>query len=377
MHLGAGLARSFRRAAWRAGLIADRTRSAARHVERVLDTHGRESFERSGVPGLAVVVRFAEGRTITRCFGVAGGATPMRVDAVVPALSLSKPVTAMCAMALVDRKELSLDEPVWRRMRSFSFPAHRTGGFDPDGITLRRLLSHGAGLSVPLHGLSEDGRRLTPKELIEREPDEAHTLRLVDAPGTTLRYSGGGYSLVEQLIEDATGVPFARVARERVLRPLGMNDSDYELTPDLAARLATPHDGENLPMAQRRQASTAASGLYSTAHDLAVFWSSLVPGSAGEPAGRGVISPESCREMLTPQVVGADGTVCGLGFYLRPKRSDLGYAHLGFFGGWNHHAAGFLRRRVALVAFSNGDRGRACVSPLVRELSATLYEWTL
>ncbi len=377
MSVRSELARSVRRAAWRVGLISDRTDAAARRVERVLDTTGRELFATSGVPGLAVIVRFAEGRTIVRTMGVAGGTAPMRADTVFPALSLSKPVTALCAVALAERGVLDLDAPVWRYVRSYRIPPHATGGFDPDGITLRRLLSHGSGIRLHGHGWAKEGVFRTPKELLEDETQEAHTLRVTDPPGETLRYAGGGFLLVGMAIAEATGRPFPDVVREHVLRPLGMHSSDYELSPGLAARLATSHDAGNRPIPPRRLHATAAAGLYSTPEDLTTFWSALAPGPGGEPPGRGVISPAACREMLTPQIVGADGAACGLGFYVRRKRRDVRYLHLGFFDGWDHHAEGFLRRRVVVTALSNGDRGKACVPALVRELRRTLYDHAL
>ena len=372
-----GLLWMCRRAGWKAGLVSDRTRSAASHVEHVLDTRGRGVFEESGVPGLVVNVRFGEGRTITRCFGRAGPSMLLRSDTVFPALSISKPVTAFCAMALVEQGALHLDEPIWRRLRSFRLNPSRTGGFDPDGVTLRRLLSHSAGLDPLEIGWSSTPRIPSALELLEEGGAAGGTLRLVAPPGAALLYAGGGFVLVQQLIEDATGLPFPLVARERVLRPLEMHGSDYELPAELAERLATSHDADNAPLPARRLAATAASGLFSTAEDLATFWSALAPGPAGEPPGRGVISPSACREMLTPQATGPEGTRCGLGFYLRNKRADVRYTHLGYYAGWNHHVEGLLRRRVVVVALSNGDRGKSCVRPLVHELRKTLYDHAL
>src|SRR5206468_4132173 len=132
------------------------------------------------------------------------------------------------------------------------------------GITLRRLLSHSAGLNVHGYGWAEPGETPGARELLAQEDEEARTLRVVQAPGAALRYSGGGYSLVQLLIEDATGMPFPAVARERVLGPLGMSESSFELRPALAARLATRHDERSRPLKPGRVAATAASGLYST-----------------------------------------------------------------------------------------------------------------
>lgn len=374
MPLRSGLTRLVRRAAFRIGLLADRSGRAAGHVERLLDGPGADLFARSGVPGLVVIVRFADGRTVSRCYGVAGDGRPTRTDDVVPALSLTKPVTAACVMALVERGTLDLDAPVWRYVREYRIPARSTRGFDPDAITLRGLLSHSAGIALHGHGwVGPEGFR-TARELLEDEREEAGTLRLFAPARERLRYSGGGYLLAELAVEGATARPFPDVARDLVLRPFGMASSDYALTPALAARLVTSHDLENRPLPARRLLATAAAGLYGTPEDLTAFWSAFLPGPRGEPPGRGVLSPASCREMTTPQISGPDGVACGLGFYLRPRRSERRYLHLGYFEGWDHHAEGLASRGVVLTAFSNGEKGHACVPPLVRGLRRTLLE---
>src|SRR5205085_10997341 len=114
-HVGRWL-RPWRAAASRLGLRRDRTSGVADAIESLLDGAGREQFESSGAPGLAVVVRFADGRTVRRAFGIAGRDTPMRTDTVFQALSFGKPITAACALSLAAEGIVDLDEPVARRL---------------------------------------------------------------------------------------------------------------------------------------------------------------------------------------------------------------------------------------------------------------------
>jgi len=369
--------RGVRRAAWRAGLLANPTRRAARAVERLLATRGRELFLASGVPGLAMLVRFAGGPEIRQCFGTAGTSGAMRTDTVCQALSLSKSATTLCALALVERGVIALDEPVWRRIHSWRMPRERAPGFDVEQITLRRLLSHGAGFGSFEPGYCDGEPPPSALDLLRRDDVEEQTFRVVAPPGRTHRYAAGSYLLAELLMEDATGTPFPSLVRELVLQPLGMRSSDYTLTPTLASRLATRYDGENRALPPSPLKTVAASGMYTTAEDLATLLAAFAPGRNGEPPGRGVISPASCAEMLSTQSVMPGESTCGFGLYLRRKRSDLRYSHAGRYGGWYSHAEGFLRRRVVLVVLSNGDRGIACVDSIVRELRATLYDLAL
>jgi CubicO group peptidase (beta-lactamase class C family) len=373
----ARLLRPLRVAAWSAGLVADRTRGAVRAVERLLDARAPTLFASSGVPGLAVVVRFAEGATVRRAYGTAGVAGPMSTDTVVEALSLSKPVTATCAMALVDRGVLALDEPVWRRLRSWRMPASRAGPGSVDDVTLRRLLSHSAGLNVLGYGRRGPSESPTALDLLARDAEEERTLRIVRAPGSEFAYSGGAFVVVQALVEDATGRPFADVARETVLAPLGMRSSDYEPSPALLQRLSSCHDADGRTLPRDPYAATAASGLYTTAEDLVAFWSAFAEGPRGEPPGRGVVSPATCAQMLAPQVEDPGGGAWGLGFRLKRQRHDLRYLHAGYDEGWHSFAEGLSRRRVVLVLLSNGDRGKDCVPALSRALRTLLYDVAL
>jgi CubicO group peptidase (beta-lactamase class C family) len=266
---------------------------------------------------------------------------------------------------------------VWRRIRSWRMPPERAPGIDVEHVTLRHLLSHGAGFSSFEPGYCDGEPSRSALDLLRRDDAESRTFRIVTPPGRTHRYAAGGYLLAELLMDDATGIPFPSLVRELVLQPLGMRSSDYTLTPALAARLATRHDEENRALPPSPLKTVAASGMYTTAEDLATLLATFAPGPNGEPPGRGVISPASCAEMLSTQTVMPGESTCGLGFYLRRKRSDLRYSHAGRYGGWYGHGEGFLRRRVVVVALSNGDRGISCVEPIVRELRAALYDLAL
>lgn len=369
--------RPFRAAAWRIGLLRDPTRAAARSVERYLDGEGAAQFRESGVPGLAVVVRFAGGREIVRYLGDAGNGKPVGPDTLFQVLSLTKPVTAMVALALVDDGLLALNDPVWRRLRSWRLPTHRTGGFDPDAITLRRLLSHTAGLNVEMFGWTEPGVETSARSLLESEAVPSRTLSIVREPGTLVAYSGGGYGIVHVLVEEVTGTPFAKVARERLLAPLGVKAGGYEAALALSQDLATPHHEDRTPYPAAGVLSTGSSGFTATAGEVATLWAALAPGGNGAPAGRDVLSEASCRELLTAQGADAKGATCGLGMYVKPRRDDVKYMHMGYDRGWYLHAEGLLRRRVVSVLLSNSDAGRALVPALAHALRERLLAGVL
>lgn len=366
-----------RHALWRAGLGTDGVPRAAAAVQHVLNTRGPELFEQSGVPGISAAIRFACGTHLTWTRGLVNlhSTTPMDDRTVFQACSLTKPFTAVVVMTLVDRGLLHLDQPIWKQLRSWSLPAHRAAPFDPNQVTLRRILSHSAGFNMHYCGSRSTPDPAPVLDIMRDERDPQTTLRLEAAPGS-FRYSGGAYALLQLLIEDTTGLPFAQAARELVLDPLGMTSSSLTPGQDLRARLAVRHDGDGRPLPELRFFSQSASGLYTTPSDIARFWASI-PHGRWPSAGPSLLSPHAAAQMLSVQSGTESGRTCGLGFLLWRKRSDVAYTHSGFATGWWGHAEGLSRRRVAYVVLSNGDRGIYAVKPLISAIRQTLYDYAL
>ena len=218
--------------------------------------------------------------------GVEGSA-----DARFAAGSISKPVAALTALRL----GLDLDQEVNERLLSWQLP-------DGEGVTLRRLLGHTAGLGMPFCPGSAAGEELpTLVEILAEVRSEA-------APGG-FRYSGGGYVVVQLLVEDVTGRAFGDVAEELVLGPLGMADSTF-----------APGEGH-------RYAERAAAGLTTTVGDLARFLIALQQGAEGAAAmlATHVELPAEGEWTVLRDLGVEPPTRAGLGLLL----SDGWFSHLG------------------------------------------------
>src|SRR6185436_11601315 len=117
------------------------------------------------------------------------------------------------------------------------------------------------------------------------------------------RYSGGGYCLMEQLIEDVAGKPFPVLARELVLDPCGMTNSTFEqpLSPERASTAAAGHlaNGKPQPQKWNTYPATSAAGLWTTPTDLARFAIEIQNSSGGRASG--ILSKALAAEMLTTQ----------------------------------------------------------------------------
>jgi CubicO group peptidase (beta-lactamase class C family) len=315
-------------------------------------------------PGLAVGLVHHGQLVWAAGYGVADSATGQPVTAATRflAASLSKPVTAWGVLRLVEAGRIGLDEPIVGRLRRWRLPP---SPFHADGITVRRLLSHTAGLSV--HGyVGQTSERPLPSiaASLAGETGDGFPVELLEVPGRRWLYSGGGYSLLQLLVEELTGRPFADYMQTQVLEPLGMTASSFRWS--RTAATARPHDTDGHPIADFAFAEQAAAGLVTTAPDLACFLGAALAGPRGEPPGRGVLSPAGVRLALTaaPATDGRWGLGYGLG--LTPSGDRLAY-HEGANRGWRAGLALLPDRRAGIAVLANGDAGSAPIDAVVQK----------
>jgi CubicO group peptidase (beta-lactamase class C family) len=324
----------------------------------------RQALAISGTPGLAVAL-VHHGQVVWAAgYGVADRTAGQPVTAATrfQAASLSKPVTAWGVLRLVELGRIGLDEPIVGRLRRWRLPP---SPFDADGVTVRRLLSHTAGLSVHGYvGQPADRPPPTIEASLAGETGDSFPVELLEAPGQRWQYSGGGYSLLQLLVEELTGRPFARYMQAEVLEPLGMTASSFRWS--RTAQTARPHDAEGGPVPDFVFAEQAAAGLVTTAPDLARFLAAALAGPRGEPPGRGVLSPAGVRLALTaaPATGGRWGLGYGLG--LLPDGERLAY-HEGANRGWRAGLALLPDRRVGIVLLANGDDGSTPIDAVVQQ----------
>ncbi|MAG58701.1 MAG: hypothetical protein CMJ83_20625 [Planctomycetes bacterium] len=358
----------------------DRFPPAKEHSTEALHLVLRDEAEKflaaSKVPGLQVAL-IANGKPIiVRGFGFADPASKRRVtpNTTFQAASISKPVAALAAMRLVEQKKLELDRPVNERLRDWAVVGHRDG-LEPKDVTLRRILSHTAGLSV--HGYPGLPPGVEPPSTIESlNGIQGSNSKVVVQfePGKRHVYSGGGYTIAQLLVEQQTKRPFADAMKKLVLDPLRMKRSSYGPDQNTTKLLAVGHDRKGRPLPTYRFAARAAAGLNTNAWDLARFLCVFMQGTGGQPPGRGVVKPVTIEAMLADQTQGIAGSPWGLGLALdavAPK--ELGgrlYGHGGSNRGWKCTALAHASRRVGVVILTNGDDARRMKPMAMRLLSA-------
>jgi CubicO group peptidase (beta-lactamase class C family) len=325
-----------------------------------------ERLAHYNVPGASVAVFENGDLAWARGYGVVeeGVSTPVTPATLFQAASISKPVAAVGAMILVERGKLALDEPVNARLRSWKVADTELAKSEP--VTLRRLLSHTAGLTVHgFRGYGADEAVPTLLQLLNGEPPSNSKRIEVDIPpGSRHRYSGGGYSVAQQLVTDVSGKPFPEVMRELVLGPAGMKDSTYEqpLPAALVPRAATGHRATGKAINGKRHTypEMAAAGLWTTPTDLVRFAIAMQKAWSG---GSGtIVSRDTARLMLSPQ---PNSPSYGLGFGL----NDDEFGHGGSNAGFRCILVAYKDGRGAAV-MTNADRGAELAREILNAISA-------
>ena len=326
------------------------------------------------VPGVSVAV-IHDGKILwARGFGVTKlGGAPVTENTVFQAGSISKPVTAMAVMHLVQAGRLNLDADINTYLKSWKVPENEFTA--QKKVTLRGLLSHTAGVTV--HGFPGYASGAPVPTLVQvlngEKPANTPAIRVNTTPGTLWRYSGGGYVITQQMLLDVTGQTFPAFMQATVLGPLGMTHSTYE-QPLPAARqpdAATPYDQNGVAVVggAHTYPEMAPAGLWTTPSDLARYAIGVQKALTGQSR---VLSKPTAAEMVKDVGMGPLGHY-GLGPELGGKPDHPWFAHRGV-------DEGFVSNLVAynmgdgVVIMTNGMNGGQLGDEIQRTI-ARKYHW--
>jgi CubicO group peptidase (beta-lactamase class C family) len=334
-----------------------------------LDAFVLSQMSQRQINGLSLAI-IQDGRIDARAYGVtAKGGAPVTTETLFQAGSISKPVAAVGALKLVELGKLTLDEDVNAKLKSWKVPDNDFT--QTQKVTLRRLLSHSAGLTV--HGFPG-------YDVTERMPSVVQVLdgagntaavRVNVVPGSIGRYSGGGYTVMQQLVIDVAGKPFPDYMREVVLQPLGMSRSTYEqpLPAGRAAETASGYYTDRSPVSGKWHIypEMAAAGLWTTASDLARFAIEIQRSLAG--TSNKVLSQAMTRQQLTNEK-----NDYGLGLALEGTGASRMFGHNGRDAGFDATMQAFAETGQGIVVMINANDNSA-MKRRISDFVARKYNW--
>ncbi len=334
-------------------------------------------------PGLSIAVINNGDLEWAKGYGVleAGEASlPVTPETRFQVCSISKHVTMLAALRLVQEEVLDLDEDVNRYLTSWKIPAN--GSWQPR-ISLRQLLGHTAGLTQNWYrGFRRAGPDEAPEateatptllQVLEGQPP-ANTppVRVKLVPGTQYRYSGSHYTVVQRLLMDVTGKPFPDLMQQLVFDPLEMRHSSFDQRyPErLPESVAVGHyvGGEPVLGQWRILPEMAGAGLWTTAVDLAQVACELYRAHTGRPTR--FLQKEVVDQALTPQLV----DYFGLGVQLDGHGQSQRFGHGGDNIGYKCISTTYVEHGMGVVALTNCDDGWWVIEEVIRAV-AEEYAW--
>lgn len=321
-----------------------------------LDKNVPKMLEDFYVPGSAVAV-IKDGQVVyQKGFGYANveKSTPVNTSTGFNIGSISKTVAAWGVMKLVEQGKVSLDAPVEKYLKRWKLPKSK---FDSKGVTVRRLLSHTAGLS--LHGYpgwGPEDKLPSIEQSLNGVNNGPGDVKLIMEPGTKWKYSGGGYTICQLLIEEVSGQNFSDFMREQVLKPLGMKNSDYQISPRIVKSSAIAYDSWATETPNPLFTAKAAAGLHTTIADFSQFALANLNLSKSQPAGRGVLKPQTVTQMF--EAVPASKENWGLGYGRNTlKDGKVTVGHGGANRGWHAVFNVIPQTNDGILVTTNGSNG--------------------
>jgi len=325
------------------------------------------------VPGVSIAVvkngaiRWAKG------YGYANTKTGTKVDVntLFQAGSISKPLAALAALKLSENNSLELHKDVNYYLKNWQIPDNEFT--KTEKVTLERLLTHTAGMTV--HGFP--GYKQTDKfpEIIDVLNGKGNTAKItVDTePGSIWRYSGGGYTVMEKVVEDVSGLSLEEYMSKNILLPIGMKNSTYlqpipiEWQKNISA--AYDENGILIEGLWNNYPEQAAAGLWTTASDLAMYCIEIQDIVQGKKDG--ILTGKTVNKMLTKHK-----NDWGLGPSLQNQKDSLIFGHGGKNAGFTNNMKAYAYKGNAIIVMTNADNGGALIAEIENAIS-NYYNWSI
>ena len=331
-----------------------------------------ELLEHFNVPGVSIAVvrdfdiHWAKGYGIA---DVESGAA-VNTETLFQAASISKPVNAMALLKAAEEGRFTIDEDVNKLLSSWQIPEseHTESAF----VTPRMLASHTSGLG---DGLGFPGYE--PEVALPSLPQifdgavqsNVGVVRMARPPMTAFHYSGGGVTILQQLLLDTYDMPYAELLQDMVLEPIGMSSSTFQqpLPADRDRNAARAHGISGAAMGPKWHVypELAAAGLWTTSTDLAKF--AIEVQLSYRNHSNKVLTQASTSEMLSPGGVGP----FAVGFSLSKRGEGWYFGHGGSNWGFQAQLTAHKVNGYGYAIMTNGFMGGQLIAELSRRIEAS------
>ncbi len=333
-------------------------------------------LKQHNVPGVSIAVIKDFTIVSAMAYGVADVDTgaPVTTDTMFQAASISKPVAAMVSLKAVQDGRFTLDRDVNTILKSWKVPESPFTKERP--VTPRALMSHtsGTGDGFGFPGYAPGAALPTIVQILDgvQPPSNLRAVRLERPPLVGFKYSGGAVMIQQLALTDAVGQPFAEIARDWMLNPIGMTNSTYEqpLPAPREEHAARAHSrtGESMGDRWHVYPEQAAAGLWTTPTDLAKFAIEVQLSLLGKSSR--VLSETMAREMVSPVGVGP----FAVGFQVAKEGEGWYFMHGGSNWGFQCDLMAHRVKGYGAVIMTNGDGGGALIRELRRVIQQE-YAW--
>lgn len=302
-----------------------------------------------------------------------GSGKNVNEDSIFSACSISKFLTGMLVMKLINQGLLDLDEDVNNRLVSWKVPENDFT--KSKRVTLRSLLSHQSGIIDPKNSFGELKSITCIPSLVEllegKTPYCKVPIEVSYEPESRFDYSDAGFCIIQQLIEDVTGKPFHQVMKERIFEPLKMGSSTLGMEiPDMDKdKFSCGHNkyGKLVDGKYPFYPYPAASGLWTTSLDLAKLVIELMDAIKGE--SKLGISSSAIKDMISPQ---RGKAWAGLGLFLSGSEKEIEIQSLGWGVGFQCMMVAFPYLEKGAVIMTNTELGVHQTEGIIGEIYRTL-----
>ncbi len=320
------------------------------------------------VPGVSLAIIDKGELVAAYGYGLARSGMPVTAATPFQAASISKSINALGVMRLVQDGKLGLDDPVNRHLTSWKLPDNAFTA--KRAVTVRMLLSHTGGTSVSgFNGYARGAPRPTLLQILNgRPPANSAPIRVIALPGSAYSYSGGGTTILQQMVIDVTRRPYPEALDRLVLHPLGMRESSFVQPPQpaIARRAAFGHlkSGARVRGDYHIYPELAAAGLWTTPSDLTLFVRAIIASVNGDAGA--LLNKDLATEMLTPVLDRS-----ALGVIIEPEGR---FWHNGGNAGFRTLYVGDPKTGQGLAAMTNSDVGDIVYAEL-RKRVQQVYSW--